>query len=89
VAVLVASTPEQAVRLDDPIVQYAAGARANQALAVAVDALPAGLRSGSMIIVQGADSAALAAVRAAYPQAELEVVRDLGANPRLYVLRLP
>ena len=89
VAVLVASTPEQAVRLDDPVVQYAAGPRANQALAVLVNALPAGLPAGSVLLVQGADAAALAAVRAAYPQAEIEVVRDLGANPQLFVLRLP
>jgi hypothetical protein len=89
IAVLVASTPAQAVRLDDPVVRYAAGVRANQALAVLVDALPGSLPAGSLLIVQGGDPAALAAVQARYPQAAVEVVRDLGANPRLYLLRAP
>lgn len=88
-AVLVASTPEHTVRLDDPVVQYAAGERAGQALAVTVEALPASLPAGNQIIVQGADTAALTAVSALYPQAPLEVVRDLNANPRLFVVHLP
>lgn len=89
VALLVASTPEHAVRLDDPVVQFAAGERANQAIAVGVDALPATLPAGSTVIVQGADRMALAAARARYPQAIASVTRDLQANPRLFVLRLP
>jgi hypothetical protein len=86
-AVLAASTPEFAVRLDDPVVQYAAGERARQALAVLVDALPPSLPPGSVVLVQGADRAALAAVQARYPGAAVEVVRDLNANPRLFVVR--
>lgn len=89
VAVLAASTPAYVVRLDDPIVQYAAGARANQALAVTTAALPASLPAGALVIIQGADQAALAAARTQYPQATLEVVRDLHANPQLVLLRIP
>ncbi len=89
VAVLVSSTPDAAVRLDDPVVQYAAGPRVNQALAVGPDALPATLPPASQVIVQGSDRAALAAARARYPAATLTVVRDLQANPRLFVLHMP
>ena len=70
------------------VVQFAAGPRANQALAVLADALPPSLPTGSMVLVQGADRAALAAVQTQYPQGGVEVVRDLNANPRLYVLRV-
>ena len=38
VAVLVSSTPDSAVRLDDPVLQFVAGSRANEALSVGVDA---------------------------------------------------
>lgn len=61
VAVLVSSTPDAAVRLDDPVVQYAAGPRVNQALAVGPDALPATLPPESQVIVQGSNRTALAA----------------------------
>ena len=74
VAVLVSSTPDAAVRLDDPVVQYAAGPRVNQALAVGPDALPATLPPASQVIVQGGDRAALAAARARYPAATLTIV---------------
>lgn len=89
VAVLVSSTPDAAVRLDDPVVQYAAGPRVNQALAVGPDALPATLPPASQVIIQGSDPMALAAARARYPAAALTVVRDLQANPRLFVLHMP
>jgi hypothetical protein len=89
VAVLVSSTPDVAVRLDDPVLQYAAGARVNQALAVGPDALPATLPPKSQVIVQGGDPVALAAARARYPTAPLTVERDLQANPRLFVLHIP
>ena len=89
VAVLVSSTPDAAVRLDDPVLQYAAGGRVNQALAVGPDALPATLPPGSQVIIQGGDPVALAAARARYPAATLAVERDLQANPRLFVLHLP
>ena len=89
VAVLVSSTPDAAVRLDDPVVQYAAGPRVNQALAVGPDALPATLPPASQVIIQGSDPVALAAARARYPAATLTVVRDLQANPRLFVLHMP
>ena len=89
VAVLVSSTPAAAVRLDDPVLQYAAGGRVNQALAVGPDALPATLPPGSQVIIQGGDPFALAAARARYPAATLTVARDLQANPRLFVLQLP
>lgn len=86
---LAASDERYAVQLDDPIVQFVAGPRANQALAISAAALPASLPGGALLIVQGADRAALAAARSQYPQAVLEVVRDLNANPQLYLLRLP
>ena len=89
VAVLVSSTPATAVRLDDPVVRYAAGARVNQALAVGLDALPATLPPASRVIIQGSDPVALAAARARYPAAAVAVVRDLQANPRLFVLQAP
>ncbi|MFN8466794.1 MAG: hypothetical protein U0X20_14660 [Caldilineaceae bacterium] len=89
VAVLVSSTPEAAVRLDDPVLQYVAGSRVNQALAVGPDALPATLPPESQVIIQGSDPVALAAARARYPAATLTVERDLQANPRLFVLHLP
>jgi hypothetical protein len=89
VAVLVAATPETNVALDDPVVQFVAGPRANQALAVGIDALPATLPPGSRIIVQGNDAVALSAARARYPAAVLHVTRDGNANPRLFVLQLP
>ncbi len=89
VAVLVASAPNYIVPLDDPVIQFAAGARANQALAVGIDGLPATLPPDSQVIVQGADSTALSAARARYPGAQVTVTRDVHANPRLFVLRLP
>ena len=76
------------MRLDDPVVQFAAGPRANQALAVLADALPPALPPGSQVMVQGEDAAALAAVQAQYPGAAVEVVRDLRGNPRVYVVKL-
>lgn len=89
VAVLAASNAENAVRLDDPIVQYVAGPRAGQALALAATALPASLPPGSVVIVQPQDSQAQSAVRARYPQSQLDVTRDLRSNPRLFVYRIP
>jgi hypothetical protein len=89
VAVLAASAPEFAVALDDPVLRFAAGSRVNQALAVGVDALPASLPPGSQVFVQGGDRLALSAARARYPGASVAVVRDLQANPQLFVLRLP
>ncbi len=89
VAVLVSSTPAAALRLDDPVLQFVAGARVNQALAVGVDALPATLPPASQVIVQGGDATALSAARARYPNARLAVERDLQSNPRLFVLQLP
>ena len=75
--------------LDDPVVQYAGGPRVNQALAVGPDALPATLPPASQVIIQGSDPAALSAARARYPAATLTVVRDLQANPRLFILHMP
>jgi hypothetical protein len=89
VAVLVSSTPGDAVRLDDPVLQFVAGSRVNQALAVGIDALPATLPPASQIIIQGGDTTALSAARARYPSATVEVERDLQSNPRLFVLQLP
>jgi hypothetical protein len=89
VAVLVSSTTDTAVRLDDPVLQFVAGSRVNQALSVGVDALPATLPPSSRVIIQGSDTAALSAARARYPRATLAVERDLQANPRLFVLQLP
>ena len=89
VAVLVSSTPDSAVRLDDPVLQFVGGSHVNQALSVGIDALPATLPPASQVIIQGSDGVALSAARARYPRATLSVKRDLQANPRLFVLQLP
>jgi hypothetical protein len=88
-AVLAASAPETSVGLDDPVLLYVAGARVGQALALAANALPATLPTGSLVIVQPQDAAAQGAVQAMYPQGQLAVTRDLHGNPRLLVYRVP
>lgn len=87
-AVLVSQDPTQSVRLDDPVVQFAAGRHTRQALALRPEAVPTNLPAGSMLIVQPGDGPALDAARAKYPQAVEEVTRDLHGNPRLYVVRV-
>ena len=51
--------------------------------------LPPELAQGSQLLILPADTAALAAVRTRYPGGALVVARDLHANPRLLIYRLP
>lgn len=58
-------------------------------LSFAVDAMPPALPPGSHLLLMPGDHAALDAMRTRYPGGEMTVERDLHANPRLIVYRIP
>ena len=51
--------------------------------------MPAVLEPGTVVMFLPADQGIVPELRSRYPGGTLEVVRDLQANPRLYLYRLP
>ncbi|MBW7883768.1 MAG: hypothetical protein H3C34_14240 [Caldilineaceae bacterium] len=83
--VQVAAFPESFVQADNPVVRFIAGEdEAATLTSVTADALPELQAARARLLVLPADSVAVAAVQAQYPQARLETVRDLHGNPLLY-----
>ena len=85
-----ATTP--AVDLNDPVVRFASNGRSADSAATtayALSAMPAVLEAGTVVMFLPADQGIVPELRSRYPGGELEVVRDLQANPRLYLYRLP